>query len=180
MSLFEVILLAIALGIDCFVVSFSHGICFESNRVKNSTALGLTMGGFQGGMAVLGYFGAASISKYVEGYSKWLVFAIFLVLGIKFIIDALKKDEEEGLCRIGFKSLMALGLATSIDAFAAGASLKFVGQPILIPFVIISLASLLMSLVGFWFGNSCKRFPSKYLEIFGGLILIGLAIKALI
>ena len=36
MSLIDIILLAIALGIDCLVVSFSHGLCFHENRVKNA------------------------------------------------------------------------------------------------------------------------------------------------
>ena len=78
MNLFEIILLAIALGIDCLVVSFSQGLIFNKNRTKNSLALAATMGIFQGIMPVLGYFGAGVVSVYVEKFSHWLVFVIFL------------------------------------------------------------------------------------------------------
>lgn len=73
-----------------------------------------------------------------------------------------------------------MGIATSIDALGAGASLNFSGTEILKPALIIAAASFFMSLFGFWFGNCFKKFPSKYLEITGGIILCGLAVKALV
>lgn len=72
-----------------------------------------------------------------------------------------------------------MGIATSIDALAAGASLNFAGIKIFVPAIIIGITSFCMSLFGFWFGNMFKKFPSKILEISGGIILIALAIKAL-
>lgn len=179
MNLFEIILLAIALGIDCLVVSFSQGLIFNKNRTKNSLALAATMGIFQGIMPVLGYFGAGVVSVYVEKFSHWLVFVIFFVLGIKFIAEAFF-EKEDTICCIGFRCLMSMGFATSIDAFAAGVSLNFSGTKLLIPVLIIGTASFLMSSGGFWFGNCFKKFPSRILEISGGVILIGLALKALV
>lgn len=179
MSLVEILLLAFALGIDCCVVSFSQGLIFTSNRIKNSLALAFTMGLFQGLMPVIGFAGAGVISRYVSAYSAWISFAIFLILGLKFIFEAFEEKEDE-ICCIGLKCLISMGIATSIDALAAGVSIKFSGSELPIPVVLIGLASFLMSLSGFWLGNSFKKFPSKYLEITGGLILIGLAVKALI
>lgn len=75
---------------------------------------------------------------------------------------------------------MSMGLATSIDALAAGASLKFGGAGLFVPASVIGIASFLMSLSGFWFGNSFKKFPSRILEITGGVILIALALKSVI
>lgn len=179
MSLIEVIFLAIALGIDCLVVSFSQGLIFTHNRTKNSLVLALTMGLFQGLMPVIGYVGAGVINSYVEKFSHWLAFGIFLILGLKFIFEAFQ-EKEETICCIGMRCLMSMGLATSIDALVAGASLKFGGAGLLIPAVIIGIASFVMSLSGFWFGNSFKKFPSRVLEITGGVILIGLAVKAIL
>lgn len=179
MSLIEIILLAFALGIDCCVVSFSQGLIFTSNRTKNSLALAVTMGLFQGFMPVIGFVGAGVISRYVSSFSAWLSFAIFLVLGLKFILEAFEKKEEK-ICCIGLKCLISMGIATSIDALVAGASIKFSSTELLIPAILIGLASFLMSLAGFWFGNCFKNFPSKYLEVTGGIILIGLAIKAVV
>ena len=180
MSLIEILFLSIALGIDCCVVSFSQGLIFTANRRKNSFLLALTMGVFQGIMPAIGYFFANLISKYVETFSHWLVFVIFAALGIKFIIEAFHEKEEDKICCIGLKCLITMGIATSIDALGAGASLNFSGTEILKPALIIAAASFFMSLFGFWFGNCFKKFPSKYLEITGGIILCGLAVKALV
>lgn len=181
MSLVELILLAIALGIDCLVVSFSQGLIFNTNRLKNSLALALTMGLFQGGMPFIGYIGANLISKYVSTFSSLIVFIIFTILGGKFIYEALQhKKEEETICCIGLKCLISMGIATSIDAMGAGVSLRFANADLLFSVFAIGLASFIMSLIGFWFGNCFKHLPSKYLEITGGIILIGLAIKAIL
>ena len=179
MSLVEIFLLAIALGIDCCVVSFSQGLIFKSQRVKNSLFLALTMGIFQGLMPCIGYTGADVIHKYVAPFSDLIVFTIFLILGIKFIAEAFQPKEDE-ICCIGFKCLMGMGIATSIDALVAGGSLNFSRTPLVEPAMIIGAASFIMSLTGFWSGNLIKNFPSKYLEISGGIILILLAIKAVL
>lgn len=179
MSLVEIFLLAIALGIDCCVVSFSQGLIFKSQRVKNSLFLALTMGIFQGLMPCIGYTGADVIHKYVAPFSDLIVFTIFLILGIKFIAEAFQPKEDE-ICCIGFKCLMGMGIATSIDALVAGGSLNFSRTPLVEPAMIIGAASFIMSLAGFWSGNLIKNFPSKYLEISGGIILILLAIKAIV
>lgn len=180
MNLIEILFLSFALGIDCCVISFSQGLIFTANRRKNSILLALTMGVCQGIMPAIGYFFANLISKYVETFSQWLVFIIFATLGIKFIIEAFQEKEEKKICCIGIKCLITMGIATSIDALGAGASLNFMGTEILKPVLIIGAASFVMSLFGFWFGNCFKKFPSKYLEILGGIILCGLALKAVI
>lgn len=177
MHFIEILLLAIALGVDCLVVSFSQGLIFTRNRVKNSLALAFTMGASQGFMPCIGYFFAEIISKFVEPYGKWLVFAIFFGLGIKFIHEAFQQKEEE-ICCIGLKCLIGMGLATSIDALASGVSLNLTRTPLIFSAVIIALVSFIMSLSGFWSGNFFKKLPSKYLEISGGIILILLAVKA--
>lgn len=179
MSLIDLILLAVALGIDCLIVSFSQGLIFNKNRTKNSLRLAFTMGLFQGGMPCIGFLGASYIHMLVAAFSKWLVFTIFLLLGLKFISEAFE-EEKEKVCCIGFKCLISLGIATSIDALVAGASLNFTHTPLLLSVIIIGVMSFIMSLCGFWFGNFVKTFPSKYLEITGGLILIFLAFKSLI
>ena len=179
MNIVELILLSIALGIDCCVVSFSQGLIFTANRVKNSLLLAFTMGIFQGLMPCIGYAGADVIHHYVENYTKWLVFAIFLILGLKFIFEAFGPKEEDKICCIGLKCLISMGIATSIDALAAGASLNFTKSGLLLPAILIGAVSFILSLSGFWFGNLFKEFPSKYLEITGGVILTMLAITAL-
>lgn len=178
MNFIDLILLGLALGVDCFVVSFSQGLIFKSEKVKNSFNLALTMGLFQGAMPVIGYIGTNSLYKDVVPYSKWIVFGIFLLLGLKFIVESFQPKEKEVQC-IGLKCLLGLGLATSIDALVSGASIRLTQTSLLISVMIIGIASFLMSIGGFYSGNFIKNIPSKYLEITGGLILVALAIKSL-
>ena len=178
MNFIDLILLGLALGVDCFVVSFSQGLIFKSEKVKNSFKLALAMGLFQGAMPVIGYIGTNSLYKYVVPYSKWIVFGIFLLLGLKFIVESFQPKEKEVQC-IGLKCLLGLGLATSIDALVSGASIRLTQTSLLISVMIIGIVSFLMSIGGFYSGNFIKNIPSKYLEITGGLILVALAIKSL-
>lgn len=177
LSLIDIILLALALGIDCLVASFSHGLCFKDNRIKNALTLAFFMGLFQGLLPVIGYVGIDYIEEYVEAFAEWIVFAIFLILGLKFIFEAFV-SKEQPKC-ISLKNAVAVGIATSIDALVSGVSLNFADTPIFVSCIIIGLVSFLMSVSGFFAGNTCKLMEPKYPEIFGGLILIFLAIKSI-
>ncbi len=178
MHLAEIILLAVALGVDCLVVSFSQGLIFTHNRLKNLLALALTMGFAQGIMPCIGYYFTEVVSKYIEPFSKWFVFAIFFILGVKFIYEAFA-EKEENMCCIGFKCLIGMGFATSIDALASGVSLNLTKTPLIFSALLIGFMSFFMSMTGFWLGNFFKKLPSKYLEISGGIILILLALRSI-
>lgn len=179
MHIVDIIFLAVALGIDCLVVSFSQGLIFTKNRTKNSLALATTMGLAQGIMPCFGYFFTGIISSYIEAYSKWLVFVIFFILGVKFIYEAFERKEDTKICCIDFKCLICMGIATSIDALVSGVSLNLTKTPLLLSVLLIGLMSFFMSMSGFWFGNFFKKLPSKYLEILGGMILIFLGVKSI-
>jgi len=179
LNLIDVFLLAIALGIDCLVVSFAHGLIFTQNRVENSLKLATFTGGFQGIMPIIGFIGTDYIYDFIEPFSKWLVFAIFLILGMKFIFEAFQPKEDK-VCCLGIKCLIGLGIATSIDALVAGASLNLTETPLFSSALIIGIFSFVMSLGGFWLGNFGKIFSSKYLEITGGMILVFLALKSIL
>lgn len=136
------------------------------------------MGFFQGFMPVIGYVGTNSLYKLIVPFSKWIVFGIFLTLGLKFIVDSFAPKEEQAQC-IGWKCLCGLGIATSIDALVSGATIRLTETSLPLSVCLIGLVSFLMSICGFYSGNFIKNIPSKYLEITGGVILILLAIKSL-
>ena len=179
MNLIDIILLSVALGSDCLVVSFSQGLIFGENRWVNSLKLAFVMGLFQGSMPVIGYIGTDKLYKYIMPYSKWIVFGIFLALGLKFIFESFTSDKPPVKC-LDMKCLISLGVATSIDALVSGATIRLTQTNIILAGLIIGLGSFLMSLIGFWSGNKLKSICSTCLEKAGGLILIALAIKSII
>jgi putative Mn2+ efflux pump MntP len=176
MSYYDIILLAIALSVDVMVVSFSYGLCIEKRRRLSAFILALTTGLFHMFMPVLGYFFTDIVRVFIQPYSKFIVFLIFMYLGGNFIIEALKNDEPKKMC-IDLKSLILIGIATSIDVFSAGISLSLTSSPMRFSIAVLGLITFSNSLVGFLLGSRLKIFNSKVLEIIGGIILIGLAVK---
>ena len=53
MSYIEIFLLSLALSVDACIVSFSYGLAFKDNRLKNSLLLAMFTGCFQGLMPLL-------------------------------------------------------------------------------------------------------------------------------
>ncbi len=181
MSIVDIFILAIALSIDATVVSFSNGLIFTKNRTANSLLLAFSVGFFQFLMPVIGYFFANLVVDFVQPYSAFIVFIIFLVLGVKFIFDAFKNDDKDDTCQnnLCFKYILVVSVATSIDALSAGVSLSLSGVKIFFPSIVIGVVTFINSLIAFWTGNLFKNLQTKYLTIFGGVILIVLAFKIL-
>ena len=178
MGLIELILLALAMSIDACVVSLGYGLVIENNKRTTSLLLASFTGFFQFLMPILGYYFASILQKYIEAFASYIVFAIFAYLGIKFIKEAFDKDKSTPKC-LGVGCLFMLAVATSIDAFSSGISLLLSGNRILFPAVLIGVVTFINSLFGFWGGFVFKGGSSFYLEIAGGVILLGLGVKAL-
>ena len=178
MSYISIILLAIALSIDACVVSFSYGITFTEKRLKNSLSLAICTGLFQGIMPAIGYYLTSFVKSFIEPYAALIVFLIFTYLGVKVIIEAFDTQKEKPVC-IDLKCLLLVGIATSIDAFSAGITLSLFGNHILKPALLIALVTFANSILGFDFGGKLKHLPTKGLEIFAGILLIILGVKAL-
>ena len=179
MSGLEILFLALALSIDACVVSFSYGIAFHQNRLKNLILLASFTSFFQGAMPCVGYFLTQFVKDEIAPFANLIVFMIFLFLGIKFIKEAFHKDKKTPCC-IDIKCLLLIGIATSIDAFSAGISLSLCGNKILLPALLILLVTFINSALGFSLGGKFKQLPSKGMEISAGLILICLGVKAVL
>ncbi len=178
MSLASLILLAVALSIDACVVSFAHGLVLEQKRLKNSLLLGIFTGSFQALMPLIGYFITQSVLKYIEPVGKWLVFAIFMYLGLKVIQEAFDDDKEVPVC-LSFKCLLFIAFATSLDALAAGVTLSLTSANIYNAAILIGFTTFLFAFAGYWCGCCLKKLSTKMLEVLAGLILVFLSIKSL-
>ncbi len=176
MSYIEIFLLALALSVDACAVSFTYGLTIRHKRFLNAMLLACFTGFFQGAMPVGGYFLATLVKTYIEPYAKFIIFVIFMYLGIRFIRESLQKKKV--VC-IGLACLFLIGVATSIDAFSAGISLALYGNKILKPALLIALVTFINSSLGFWLGGKLKNLPSKGLEISAGVVLMLLGVKAL-
>ena len=179
MGLAEIIIISLGLSADAFAVALGNGLCGAMKPPRN-VFNALVFGLFQGVMPVLGYLLGQSFSEYVTAYDHVIALLLLGFIGINMLKETASEESETTPMPINCGTVIVQGFATSIDALGAGASLNFSGTEILKPALIIAATSFFMSHFGFWFGNCFKNFPSKYLEITGGIILCGLALRAII
>ena len=183
MSILEIWLLAVSLAIDCFTVSITSGIILHRIRWGIFLKMAFLFGLFQAAMPFLGWLGASRFNHLIETYDHWIAFALLAFLGIRIIREHFKDEEERSFDPTRMKVILTLAVATSIDALAVGISFAFTGfrtlSSLLYPLTAIGIASFVISLagslIGVFFG---KRFNLR-VEIFGGLVLIGIGVKIL-
>lgn len=183
MQFFDIFLVALALSVDAFIVSFSYGLVVRKNKTANSLKLGLSTGLGQCLMPLIGWFGTKSVYQFIEPVDHWIAFGVFLALGLKVIADSLEDDcgdETKHLQKnLTFKILLMIGIATSIDALVMGGTLFFMGADIFVAAPVIGLTTFICSVIGFHLNCFFKKIPTKYMEIGAGLILIALGCKVL-
>ena len=180
MSIWEIIILSVAMAIDAFIVSFAYGLIINAKRLQNAFIMAFFFGFFQFFMPLLGWVFTGTVYSYLEKFSKWIVFSVFLVLGLKFLKEAFEKKEEHQICCIGLLCILGLAVATSIDAFGAGVSIRLLNVDIILPAISIGVITFVLAFLGFNIAISLNKLPSKYVEISGAILLFYLAIKSLL
>ena len=190
MNLLDIILLAVALAMDCFTVSIVSGvIATKSEGVKSKKGWVIRMaflfGFFQALMPLIGWLGISYFRSYMEAYDHWIAFALLAFIGGKMIWESFGPEEEQHFNPRRLRTQLLLAIATSIDALAIGISLACTGyerlSQLTLPLVIIGVVSFLFSIIGYQlgarFGHSIARRLKP--ELFGGVILVGIGVKIL-
>ena len=185
MSIFDLILLSIALAMDCFTVSITSGLIQRRLVIRTMLITALMFGLFQALMPMIGWIGISSFSNVLERWDHWIAFGLLAILGGRMILSGLKSDEEEkSFDPSKFSTTITMAIATSIDALAVGLSFGCSGyntfSSILIPIIIIGIGSFLFSVAGFMIGAFAGKRINFPVEIIGGIILIGIGVKILI
>ena len=130
-------------------------------------------------MPAIGYVVGLQFSQMIQNWDHWIAFALLVLIGVNMIREGLSSDDEPAPSLISLKHLLTLGVATSIDALAVGVSFAFLSVDIVLAVFIIGLITFVISFIGVKSGHFLgKKFKSKA-EIFGGLVLLVMAVKIL-
>jgi putative Mn2+ efflux pump MntP len=182
MSLWELFLISIALSLDAFSVALSCGMRLPADRYRKFLKIALAFGLFQAIMPLLGsVLSKFLLARYIARYSYFISFAVFAALGLKtfydFFTDGTGESREACAC-MGYRCLLSLAVATSIDAFLIGSvlGLKQISLPVAVTW--IGAVTFLNSLVGCLLGNKAVGFLNRYSRILAGTILLALAVKS--
>lgn len=181
MSVIELSILAVGLSMDAFAVSVCKGLSVEKVKVKHYFIVGSWFGGFQALMPAIGYLIGSAFERYITAVDHWIAFGLLVFLGVKMIIEAFEKGEEEANASFGFKAMLVLALATSIDALAVGVTFALLPNVnIVFAVLFIGVITFVLSAAGLKIGNVFGvRFKNKA-EIVGGVILVLMGVKILL
>ena len=153
----------------------------DKKHIKLAVKLAAYFGAFQAIMPIIGWVLGRYFEKYILSFDDYIAFALLLLVGGKMLYDSLKGgDEEEVKSDLKHKQIIALAIATSIDALAVGVSFAFLNVSISSAAIIIGLTTFVICFIAVILGKKIGSFFQKYAEIAGGVILILMALNILI
>lgn len=199
MNLLDIILLAVALAMDCFTVSIVSGVIDHGDWHNDSSEakirvpvpviylrMAFLFGFFQALMPLLGWLGISHFQAYMEAYDHWIAFGLLGFIGGKMIWESFGDEEDHHFNPSKLRTQLLLAVATSIDALAVGISFACTGFTMLsqltMPLVIIGIVSFLFSIFGYHLGRRFGKAITRRLkpELFGGIILVLIGVKILL
>ena len=168
----------VALGFIAFAIGNEFRLSQLRQTGKQATVIGI----FQALMPTLGYFLGTTFSNLIDQFDHWVAFILLAIIGVNMVREALSKDKDDDEANddFGFKTMLLLAIATSIDALAVGVTFALEGTDIALAAGLIGLTTFTLSPIGLLVGNRFGlRYKSKA-ELVGGLVLIGIGLKILL
>lgn len=172
----EALLLAFALAMDAFAVALTQGAKFRPSA-RGGLAIALTFGGLQTLMPLAGWVIGALALIYIEAVDHWIAFGLLTFLGVRMLGGHV--GEEEAAQALTGCALLLAGVATSIDALAAGITLPTLDVAPLVAVALIGVITAAMSAGGVALGRIAGDRCGEWAERAGGVILIALGCKIL-
>ncbi|NLF98178.1 MAG: manganese efflux pump [Candidatus Riflebacteria bacterium] len=171
---------AFALGCDAFAVGLAVG---TSNPCRRACfRLWFHFGLFQFLMPIIGWYVGSSVFEHIKDFDHWLAFGLMFVIASRMLHESLQKEKDEEEQRAdptrGW-SLVALSIATSIDALGVGFSMGIARMNLFKPAVIIGITAAIMTFVGLRLGRRLTHAYGKKVETAGAIILYLIAFKLL-
>ena len=190
-----VIYLGFALAMDAFAVSITDGLVYRDINKKKALFIATTFGVMQAVMPLIGYWLVEAIEVAVgnDKYANimalivtWIAFSLLIFIGLKMLLEGIKElrkpPEEKEAKLFSYKEVLIMGVATAIDALAAGVALHSnmsTNVTVWLHVSIILVITFILSFVGVILGKQIvKLFKGKYevTQIIGGCILLSLAV----
>jgi len=180
MNIFNIVVIAVALAMDCFAVSVTAGFTASKIKFKQVLLMALYFGGFQGLMPVFGWFAGVGFAQIVSAFDHWIAFVLLAIIGVNMIRESFDKCSDTVIDITNHKTLFGLAVATSIDALVVGINFGLTGGELILPSVIIAAVSFVLTIFGFYLGTRFKAICKLNFELAGGVILILIGLKILI
>jgi putative Mn2+ efflux pump MntP len=179
MNFITILGIGVGLSMDALAVAVINGFVIKKLKIRHAFKMAFSFGFFQGLMPIIGWAAGLSFRKYIQSFDHWVAFSLLCFVGGKMIYESINCGKEKKDC-LQFPALLALSIATSIDALAVGLSFSFLQVEIIIPALIIGVVTFIICFIGIYIGDKIGRFIGNKIELIGGLILIIIGIKILV
>ena len=180
LSLLELVILAVGLSMDAFAVSICKGLSVQRLLPRHLVICGLYFGGFQALMPLIGWLLGVRFQTMITNVDHWIAFILLGIIGFNMIRESRSRDEELPDPDFGIKTMLAMAVATSIDALAVGVTFAFLAVRILPAIALIGVTTFLFSAAGVKIGNVFGLKYKSRAELLGGIVLIAIGLKILI
>ncbi len=181
MNWWNVLGIAIGLAMDALAVSIAVGLTIGSVTPRHVFRVAFHFGLFQFAMPILGWWAGATVSSYVVAHGRWLAAGLLGMIGGRMLLDARSQagrgthtDPSRGW------TLVALSLATSVDALVVGLGMALLRVSIWMPCVVIGVVAAGLSTAGITLASRAPRASRRVVLVLGGCILIAIAVRTAI
>ena len=188
MTLLEILVLGVALSADAFAVTISNTFVYCHETKARLALMPVFFGAFQGLMPVAGYFLGGLAGQLIESYAGIVTLVILGLIGGNMIregIGALRnpgEKEETEACvtsRLSIPTLVFQAVATAIDAFAVGVSLRAQSVEIFSASLIIACTTAACCVAALAIGRRFGHLLGDRAEVVGGAVLVAIGLKAM-
>jgi putative Mn2+ efflux pump MntP len=164
---------------DALAVAVVAGTTIRPLTRRHVIRMASYFGFFQALMPVIGWMVGSALHRYIAPVDHWVAFGLLTLIGGKMVIEALSAKEGERLSAdptAGW-GMLALSVATSIDALAVGLSLAVLGSRIVGPALVIGVVTAAITTTGLLLGKKIGTFWGRRVEILGGVVLFAIGVK---
>ena len=187
MHLGSLFVLSVGLAMDATAVAAARGLATPVITARHVALVAGFFGGFQALMPLIGWYLGAQVGPGVQAWDHWIAFVLLAAIGGKMLWEARggdAHDADDGPDPaagdlFGFKIMLLLAIATSIDALAAGFTLTMLDVPIAVSLATIGLTTAVLSALGLFAGRRFGAHLGARLDALGGVVLIALGGKIL-
>lgn len=193
-KIIEIILISMALSVDCFAVSISEAAALKKVNKKEMFKAAVIFSFSHLIALFLGYFLGKGFKAIIYKADHWIAFTLLIIVSISMIKEMLeenkakkeeafeeeKRTKKEG--KIKFKELLMLSLALGINALAIGIvfALDYSKIESIALMIILPITVIISSLLGFNIGERLGKRYSKSAKLISAVVLILIAFKTII
>ncbi len=182
MNILSAFIVAVSLSMDTLAVTIASG-CACNNGVRHGRTLVVSLSFVLAHIIMLsaGWLGGQELGRHIDRFDHWIAFVALAFIGLKMIKESFEKKDAPDMCHVlTIKTIIALSIATSLDALLVGIALSLASAPYWLTLGAMALCVFVISYAGFFVGSFLGSRFGSVMEALGGVALVGVGTKVLL